>query len=319
MKRSGRREFIKQSAMAVTALTFPATSLYDFLGNKRKFKLSLNPGAIGVSLSQMQLIETASSLGFEAITPMAAEISSMSGTQILSLLGQMAVLDLSWGAAGLPVDFRNDEVNFRQGLMRLPEVGAALKSVGVDRMSTWIMPTHQTYTYRNNFDVHVRRISQMADILNGYGIRLGLEYVGPKTLMSLQRYSFIRSMAELQELLKEINRPNIGIQLDSFHWYCAGESVEDILKLDKDLIVSCDLNDAKVGRTADEQMDGERELPGHSGMIDIGGFLRALQTIGYDGPIRAEPFNESLNKMDDNLALRVTYDAMKKSFDLLKQ
>ena len=36
------------------------------------------------------------------------------------------------------------------------------------------------------------------------------------------------------------------------------------------------------------------------------------------GPNRAEPFNESLNKMDDDLALRVTFDAMKKSFELLK-
>lgn len=317
MKQSGRRDFIKQSVMAATALTFPATDAFNFLGNKRKFKLSLNPGAIGVSLSQVELIEIACTIGFEAITPMTAEISSMSGSQIESLLGQMSIFELSWDAAGLPVDFRSDEVVFRQGLMRLPEVGAALKSVGVDRMSTWIMPTHQTYTYRNNFEVHVRRISQMADILNDYGIKLGLEYVGPKTLMARQRYSFIRSLTELQELLKEINKPNVGIQLDSFHWYCAGESVEDILRLDKNLIVTCDLNDAVFGRTADEQLDGERELPGHSGMIDIEGFLKALQTIGYEGPIRAEPFNESLNKMNDDLALRVTFDAMKKSFEFL--
>jgi sugar phosphate isomerase/epimerase len=303
--------------MAATALTFPITHPFDFLDAKRKFKLSLNPGVIGVNLSQMQLVETASSLGFEAIVPMTAEISAMSGSQIESLLGKMSALELTWDAAGLPIDFRNDEVVFSQGLMRLPEVGAALKSVGVDRMSTWIMPTHDKYTYRKNFEVHVRRISQMADILNKYGIKLGLEYVGPKTLMSAQRYSFIRSMKEVQELLKEINKPNVGIQLDSFHWFCAGETTEDILNLDKDLIITCDLNDAKIGKTADQQLDWERELPGHSGLIDIAAFLGALQSIGYDGSIRAEPFNESLNKMDDELALQVTFNAMKKSFDLI--
>lgn len=303
--------------MAATALTYPITNSFDFLDAKRKFKLSLNPGAIGVSLSQMQLVETASSLGFEAIVPLTAEISSMSVAQTELLLSKMSASELTWDVAGLPVDFRNGEVVFSQALMRLPAVGAALKSVGVDRMSTWIMPTHETYTYRKNFDVHARRIGLMADVLKQYGIRLGLEYVGPKTLMSAQRFSFIRSMTELQELMKKINRPNVGIQLDSFHWYCAGETAEDILKLDKDLIITCDLNDAIVGRTADEQMDWERELPGQSGVIDIEGFLKALQTIDYDGPIRAEPFNERLNKMDDDLALRATYDAMKKSFDLL--
>ena len=317
MKIEGRRKFIKQSALAVASMVIPYSKDFLFLDAKRKFKLSLNPRAIGVKLSQLQLIETASSIGFEAVVPVTDEIATMSDAQIDLLMGKMTALELTWDAAGLPVDFRNDEVVFIQDLMRLPEVGAALKSVGVDRMSTWIMPTHETYTYRKNFEVHARRIRQMATILGDYGIQLGLEYVGPKTLMSAQRYSFIRSLAELQELIKEVKMPNVGIQLDSFHWYCAGETVEDILKLDKDLIVTCDLNDAKTGRAADEQLDWERELPGHSGIIDIEGFLKALQKIGYDGAIRAEPFNTSLNKMDDDLALRATYNAMKNSFDLL--
>jgi sugar phosphate isomerase/epimerase len=317
MKLKGRRKFIQQSALVVASLAFPYSNNFDFLDSKRKFKLSLNPGAIGVNLSQLQLVETAAELGFEAIVPLTAEIATMSVSQIDSLLGKMAGLELTWDAAALPVDFRNDEVVFIQDLLRLPEVGAALKNVGVNRMSTWIMPTHETYTYRKNFEVHARRVRQMATILADYGIKLGLEYVGPKTLMSAQRYSFIRSMKELQELLKEVNMPNVGIQLDSFHWFCAGETVEDILNLDKDLIVTCDLNDAKTGRTADEQLDWERELPGHSGVIDLAAFLKALVKIGYDGPIRAEPFNESLNKMDDDLALRATFNAMKKSFELL--
>jgi len=316
MKFEGRRKFIKHSAIAVASMAFPMTNPCEFLDSKRKFKLSLNPSAIGVALSQLQMIETASSLGFEAIVPLTAEISSMSETQIDNMLKQMSEFKLSWDAAGLPVDFRNDEVIFRQGLLRLPMVGATLKNVGVTRMSTWIMPTHDTFTYRKNFEIHARRIGQMADVLKKYEIKLGLEYVSPKTLMASQRYSFIRSMAELQELLKEINKPNVGIQLDSFHWYCAGETHKDILKLNKDLIITCDLNDAKKGRTADEQLDWERELPGHSGVIDIKSFLGALKEIGYDGPIRAEPFNESLNKMDDNLALKATFSAMKKSFEL---
>ena len=317
MKSLGRRKFIKQSALASASLALPTTGWANFLDKKRKFKLSLNPSAIGVNLSQLELISTAANLGFEAITPVTGEISSMSETQIGSVLAQMSQNNLSWDAAGLPVDFRKDEMLFREGFLRLPEVGAALQNVGVQRMSTWIMPTHAIYTYRKNFDVHVRRIGLMADLLADYDIRLGLEYVGPKTLMTMERYSFIRSLVELQELLKEINKPNVGIQLDSFHWFCAGETAKDILELDKNMIITCDLNDAKKGRTADEQLDWERELPGHTGVIDIKSFLEALQTIGYDGPIRAEPFNESLNQMDDNLALVATCKAMKKSFDLI--
>jgi hypothetical protein len=41
-----------------------------------------------------------------------------------------------------------------------------------------------------------------------------------------------------------------------------------------------------------------------------------LVEIGYDGPTRAEPFNQPLRDMDDEDALKATADAMKKAFKL---
>jgi hypothetical protein len=45
--------------------------------------------------------------------------------------------------------------------------------------------------------------------------------------------------------------------------------------------------------------------------------LDGLLEIGYDGPTRAEPFNQVLNDMDDEAALKATSEAMKKAFKLL--
>jgi predicted xylose isomerase-like sugar epimerase len=45
--------------------------------------------------------------------------------------------------------------------------------------------------------------------------------------------------------------------------------------------------------------------------------MDALVEIGYDGPIRAEPFNQALRDMDDIAALKATADAMKKAFNLV--
>jgi sugar phosphate isomerase/epimerase len=47
-------------------------------------------------------------------------------------------------------------------------------------------------------------------------------------------------------------------------------------------------------------------------------FLAALVQIGYDGPVRAEPFNQALRDMDDQEALQTTYRAMKRAFDLVE-
>ena len=44
----------------------------------------------------------------------------------------------------------------------------------------------------------------------------------------------------------------------------------------------------------DEQLDDARQLPGTTGVIDLNGFLRALERIGYDGSVAVEAFDRRL-------------------------
>lgn len=41
-------------------------------------------------------------------------------------------------------------------------------------------------------------------------------------------------------------------------------------------------------------------------------------TIGYDGPVRAEPFNQPLRDMDNRDALAATHRAMTNAFKLVE-
>ena len=131
-------------------------------------------------------------------------------------------------------------------------------------------------------------------MLGDHGLRLGLEYVGPKTSWTASRYPFIHTLAEMRELIAEIGRDNVGLVLDSWHWYTAGETAADLRGLTSRDVVACDLNDAPRSVPIDQQRDGVRELPCATGVIDLKAFLTALAAIGYDGPVRAEPFNATL-------------------------
>lgn len=114
--------------------------------------------------------------------------------------------------------------------------------------------------------------------------------------------------------MAEMNQPNIGFVLDSWHWYTAGESKDDLLSLRGKDVVSVDLNDAPAGIPIDQQIDGKRELPAATGVIDVKSFLGSLEKIGYDGPVRAEPFNEAVRQMRPEQALSVTMASLKKAF-----
>ena len=316
---TNRREFIKRSTIAIAATTIPFHSpgATNFFNNNRKFKMSLNPGAIGVNADQEELLNMAVKHKFEAIIAYANSLVNWSDTQISDFVGKMNSSNISWGAAGLPIDFRKDIDTYAKGLEDLPKKAAALQKAGVRRMSTWIMPTHPDLTYLQNFKQHSTRLKEITIVLGDYGINFGLEYVGPKTLMASQKYPFLHTMNGCLELIESVNEPNIGLQLDCFHWFCAGETKEDLLRLNNSQIVTCDLNDARAGLSADEQIDQTRELPMATGLVDLKSFLDALVEIGYDGPIRAEPFNQKLRDMDNEEALATTFNAMNKAFKLV--
>lgn len=279
--------------------------------------MSLNTGAIGVQLDYDTLLTAGEEYGFDAIVPLLDEVYSWDNRKTVLELERLREKKLSWGAAGLPVEFRKDRVTFEKGLKDLVENVLRLEAANISRMSTWIMPCHEELDYAANMDRHVKRLKQVADILNDHGVSLGLEYVGPKTLRESQKYPFVSNMKEAQQLISNIGRSNVGLQLDAFHWYCAGETKDDLLRLKPDQIITVDLNDAIAGRSRDEQLDWERDLPGATGVIDLKGFLGALNEIGYSGPMRAEPFNQKLNELDNTTALSMTSQAMTKAFQLL--
>ena len=305
-----RRHFIS----AILATTFFGKTFAQELGKKRLMKISLNCGNIGVNADLITALNLAKKFGFEALDFDATTIARLDETQSNKIIDFLKLNGLCWGATGLTVDFRSDENRFKDGLARLPLIAKPLKSVGLNRMTTWISPTHPTMEFSENFKLHKDRFSQIANVLKDYDIRFGIEYVGTKTSRRPGRKTFIYNMKQARELIGEIGADNVGLVLDSWHWWQADETPEDILKLKSKDIVAVDLNDAPAGIPKENQQDNKRELPAATNVIDLKGFLIALAKIGYDGPVRAEPFNQTLNNMDNEHACAATIDAMKKAF-----
>ena len=224
----------------------------------------------------------------------------------------MKANDIVFDSGGLPIQFRASEAIFQQGLSFLQTNIQTIASYGIPSFVTWIMPTHKELTYRQNFDQHQVRLKQIAQVMGAEGLRLGLEYVGPKTLMARDKYPFLHSIAELRELISAIGEDNVGYLLDSFHSYCAGDDSKALDFLQTKDIVSVQVNDAVIGRTIDAQIDQERELPGDTGLIDLKQFLNIVQAKGYQGGVSAEPFNQAVNQLGTAAKLKRVRTSLQK-------
>jgi len=313
-----RRRFLQATAALATLAACPAP-LRAAEPAGRRMTIALTPGSIGVSVrSQRELNELAHRHRFESVEPRGEELAAMSPDQLAETLADLRAKQLVWAAAGLPVEFRQHDDAFRKGLAGLPKIAAGLQRAGVTRVGTWLSPSHGELTYRRNFAQHAARLREIAQVLKDHGLRLGLEYVGTQLLLVGRKYPFVHTLAETRELIAEIGTGNVGLVLDTWHWWTAGDTEADLLTLKNEDIVSVDLNDAPAGIPRELQRDNRRELPVATGVIDTAAFLKALQRLGYDGPVRPEPFNQPLNDLDNEAACAASSAALHQAMELVR-
>lgn len=268
---------------------------------------SLSPGAIGVSVEGLQAgLELASRHGFAGYHFGIGEAAALGVAQTRELADRSKVRLAAWG---FPLNFRQDQATHDRDLAALPGLARVARELGVCRTATWIMPGSNELTYEENFRFHVERLKPAAAVLADHGIRLGLEYVGPLTSRAGSKHPFAHTMDQMLSLCAAVG-PNVGLLLDSWHWYTAHESVAELRRLAAAQVVDVHLNDAPAGIAADEQVDNVRALPCETGVIDIQGFLGTLAEIGYDGPVMVEPFSERLRRMPPEEAVAATAAAL---------
>ena len=272
-------------------------------------EIHVHPGSLTGALAY------ARKAGFEGLQFNPAEVAELVETHgvghvrgLFEAAGQRAA---GWG---VPVDWRGAEAKWQQGLNDLPRLTKAAAAIGGTRVITWIWPFSDERPYDANWRFHVERLTPIAQILADNGCRLGLEFVGPKTMREGKRYPFLHTMAEMLALGAEVG-PNCGLLLDCWHWYTSGGTIEELRALRPEQVVYVHVNDAPAGIPVDQQVDTVRALPGETGVIDIAGFLQTLQAIGYDGPVVPEPFKQELaNLPSDEARLEVVGAAMNTIF-----
>ncbi|MDQ3328630.1 MAG: sugar phosphate isomerase/epimerase [Chloroflexota bacterium] len=278
--------------------------------------IALAPHAIGVRVRDLpEAIAAARTGGFEgvefAVEEVAGLVEQHGADHVRGLFADAGVRPAAWS---LPTNWRGDEETWRGDLEKLPRLASVAAAIGCPRTTTWVLPSSDEREFDENYRFHVERFTPVAQILADHGCRLGLEFVGPKTMRDSQRHPFIYTMEGMLAMGAEIGS-NVGLLLDCWHWYTSGGTLEELRAVRPEQIVYIHVNDAPTGVPVEEQVDSVRALPGETGVIDITGFLQAVRAIGYDGPVTPEPFKQELGDLPSDAArLELVGAAMERVF-----
>ncbi len=275
---------------------------------------NLSVGAIGIrGMALPEQIALAKQAGFDGIDfdiREAARLAEAHGiAYVRDLFAQAGVKPGQWG---LPVAWNKDD-QWEADLAELPRLAAVGRALGCTRTATWCPPASDTRPFAENFAWHVARFRPIAQALKDAGCRLGIEFIGPKTLRANRKYEFIYTLDGMMELAAAIGVGNVGLLLDAWHLYTSGGTAADLDKIRADDIVTVHVNDAPAGVPRDQLVDNVRCLPMETGVIDLPAFMRKLAQLGYDGPVTPEPFSERVNTIasqDPLQAAQITAQAM---------
>lgn len=254
---------------------------------------------LGVSGRQNEMIELALTFGYRGLdidmndmVGRAVEISQQFACQYLLA----AEKSLQIGCFELPIDFRADDEKFKASLPRLDVMIQICTQLNATRAYISI-PASSSVPFQENFERYRLRIGQVADLVAGCGLRIGLAFNGTAEAAKRYENKFITSADELLTLIKMVGKSNVGLMLDSWHWYLGGGTIAALERMSGDQIVAARFADFPSDLTPENAKSKSRQLL----KVDDNSFtvqvLRVLNQINYEGPLAACPGSSQFGGM----------------------
>lgn len=136
----------------------------------------------------------------------------------------------------------------------------------------------------------------------GFDVRLALEFRGGDT--------FCASLDTAIRMVEHCGEPNVGVNLDVFHYYIGPSKPEDLERLTREnlaFVQVCDL----AGVPRELAADSDRVLPGE-GDLRWEPILNRLREIGYDGWVSLELMNPVLWQLKPTQVVELGLAAMRR-------
>ena len=127
----------------------------------------------------------------------------------------------------------------------------------------------------------VKVLHELCDIAANHNVTLAFEFLG-------QPDCSVPTLDLAAEIVRQAGRENLGLVIDSFHFYAGGSTFEMIGALDPKLIQIFHINDAE-DLPREQLEDRHRLLPG-LGILPLREMISAFRRIGYDKVASVEIF-----------------------------
>lgn len=152
-------------------------------------------------------------------------------------------------------------------------------------------------------DESARVLEELGRVSEGFGVGLAFEFLG-------QVGCSVQTLELADEIVGRVGRANVGLVIDSFHFYAGGSTFDSLERLDPARLFVFHINDAEDLPRA-ELEDRHRLLPG-LGILPLGRLVATLKHRGYDRVTSVEIFRPEYWERDPFELARDAHAATRK-------
>jgi len=247
-------------------------------------KLALN-GATTMRANLETDLRAAKAAGFDYLEIWAAKIKDKSIAELKDLFAEAGVPPLSINSIE-HITFRDADAyeGIKRQCREFSEIAAAIGCPYIV-----VVPGRLPAGDVDVVAESVRVLTELCDIAAEYGVALGFEFLG-------QPDCSVPTLGLANEIVRAAARDNLGLVIDSFHYYTGGSTIEMIEALDPSRLFIFHIDDAE-DLPRDQLTDAHRLLPG-LGILPLRQIISAFKRIGYDANASVEIFRPEYWKRD---------------------
>ncbi|MGG3693596.1 2-keto-myo-inositol isomerase [Heyndrickxia ginsengihumi] len=145
----------------------------------------------------------------------------------------------------------------------------------------------------------VEVLQELSMIAEPYDVKIAVEFIG-------HSQATVNTFAQAYDIIQTVNRENVGLVFDCFHFHAMGSQLDDLKKADGSKIFILHIDDTEdfpIGSLTDE----DRVWPGF-GAIDLDNILSTLKAIGYSDVVSVELFRPEYYQLTAEEAIKTAKD-----------
>ncbi|MGG3267389.1 2-keto-myo-inositol isomerase [Priestia aryabhattai] len=150
----------------------------------------------------------------------------------------------------------------------------------------------------------VQVLNELSELAEPYGVKIAVEFVGHPQCT-------VNTFGQAYGIVQAVNRDNVGLVLDCFHFHAMGSKLEDLKQADVSKIFIVHIDDTEdfpIGFLTDE----DRVWPG-LGAIDLDTIFSTLKEKGYNDAVSVELFRPEYYQLSAEEAIKTAKETTVKA------